>query len=285
MRCLVATVVALSNKSSLLAAVTSGRKELTAIEAPAEGLCFVDAGGQEELSYGWRWGGETLVGVELDGRASYEMDQRSQQHVWMEGVSRYHARLGWRLADAGLPDTPKNRALAFSRLCNATQMRSAKTEEEVREKMKSTTTGEEWDMMSPSSMGEVVGGDVLEDKRMDLPTMLECPPWAWPRLQSALGRAVEAELRALQAHPPLDLRVNTLLTSRKEALRQIRAVGINAEPTPYSPLGIRLEGGLGLGRVPGVEEGRVEPQDEGAQLACLLVGAQPGERVVDFCGV
>ena len=34
---------------------------------------------------------------------------------------------------------------------------------------------------------------------------------------------------------------------------------------------------------PNPDQGRVEPQDEGSQLIALLLGAQPGELVADYC--
>ena len=74
---------------------------------------------------------------------------------------------------------------------------------------------------------------------MDLAARLECPQWAWPSFQRAFGAAgVETELRALQAAPPLDLRVNTLRASRTQALAEIRAAGLPA-PTLRGPRGRR----------------------------------------------
>ena len=40
---------------------------------------------------------------------------------------------------------------------------------------------------------------------------------------------------------------------------------------------------VALGRLPGLLDGAVDPQDEGSQLVAMMVGAQPGESVVDFC--
>jgi len=118
---------------------------------------------------------------------------------------------------------------------------------------------------------------------------------------------VGAELRALSEAAPLDLRVNLLKGTRQEALAALRAAGFAAAPTPYSPIGIRLaqrSGTIELGQLPGLlevrarvrvranpnpnpnpspDQGRVEPQDEGSQLIALLLGAQPGELVADYC--
>ncbi|KAL7525358.1 hypothetical protein ACHAWF_001320 [Thalassiosira exigua] len=127
----------------------------------------------------------------------------------------------------------------------------------------------------------------LEDDGMDLQTRLECPDWAWPGLNEAFQSDEEltSELRALQRPAPIDLRVNTLVCERREdALRAINDAGFDAYPTPWSPVGIRLgERNVALGKIPGLLEGAVEPQDEGSQLAASLVGARPGETVADYC--
>ena len=119
---------------------------------------------------------------------------------------------------------------------------------------------------------------------MGLACRLECPEALMPSLLAAYGEdGVERELRALQTAAPLDFRVNTLRITREEALATLRTAGVAAAPTPFSPLGIRLEGAVALGRLPGLLEGHIDPQDEGAQLVALLLGAQPGEHVVDYC--
>ena len=59
MRTLVATAVAIAageTDGQLLETCTSGQQELTAHEAPALGLCFCEAGAEDDLAYEWRWG-------------------------------------------------------------------------------------------------------------------------------------------------------------------------------------------------------------------------------------
>jgi 16S rRNA (cytosine967-C5)-methyltransferase len=61
-----------------------------------------------------------------------------------------------------------------------------------------------------------------------------------------------------------------------------------AKPTPWSPLGLRIELGADA-RNPGIHseedfiKGFVEVQDEGSQLAALFSAAKPGEQVIDLC--
>ncbi|ROH93441.1 RsmB/NOP family class I SAM-dependent RNA methyltransferase [Stagnimonas aquatica] len=88
--------------------------------------------------------------------------------------------------------------------------------------------------------------------------------------------------QALNREAPADLRANTLKLGRDALLAQLADEGIAATATPLSPWGIRLSKRIASGaRV--FAEGLAEPQDEGSQLLALLVAAQPGETVIDFC--
>ena len=129
-------------------------------------------------------------------------------------------------------------------------------------------------------------GTPLECKDMDLQTKLECPTWAWTGLKDAFPNEenLVKELRALMEPAPLDLRVNTLkCEDRIDALRDIIDAGYDATSTPWSPIGIRLQERTALGKIPGLLDGIVEPQDEGSQLVASLLQAQPGEVVADYC--
>lgn len=109
------------------------------------------------------------------------------------------------------------------------------------------------------------------------------PAWLENPFRVVLGAAMERELSALSREAPVDLRVNTLKASRPKAMAALAARGIAAEPTPYSPCGIRLHARVNLGAMTPFRDGLVEPQDEASQIAALLVEAGPGESVVDFC--
>jgi 16S rRNA (cytosine967-C5)-methyltransferase len=111
----------------------------------------------------------------------------------------------------------------------------------------------------------------------------DLPEWIEPYLERVFGRGLEREMAALNAAAPVDLRVNLLKADRAAARRALAAEGVSSEPTPWSPIGLRLSERMPLGGLAAFEEGLVEVQDEGSQIAALLVGAGPGMRVVDFC--
>ena len=109
------------------------------------------------------------------------------------------------------------------------------------------------------------------------------PEWLHPELEAAFGSSLRQEMAALMGRAPTDLRVNTLKTTREKALASLTAEGLSAEPTPWSPWGLRLTSRGNVLGLASFRDGAIEIQDEGSQLACLLAGAAPGEQVVDLC--
>jgi 16S rRNA (cytosine967-C5)-methyltransferase len=115
--------------------------------------------------------------------------------------------------------------------------------------------------------------------RGEFPAFLEC------ELTRAFDCELLTELIALQSRAPIDLRVNALRREHDEVLDALKAREFLAEPTPYSPLGIRIatsKGSGDLGRIAMFQSGAFEFQDEAAQIASLLCGAKPGERILDL---
>jgi 16S rRNA (cytosine967-C5)-methyltransferase len=82
----------------------------------------------------------------------------------------------------------------------------------------------------------------------------------------------------LLGRAPLDVRVNRLRGTREQAL-----AALGGEPTPLSPLGLRLPEGTAVEESEAWRSGLVEVQDEGSQLLALACAAGPGMDVVDLC--
>jgi 16S rRNA (cytosine967-C5)-methyltransferase len=109
------------------------------------------------------------------------------------------------------------------------------------------------------------------------------PDWLAEPLEARLGDGFWAWVAASDRPAPLDLRVNVLKADRKDVLARLASEGFEASATPYSPLGIRVEGKPALQQLDLFDQGLVEVQDEGSQLLALVVGARRSELVVDFC--
>src|SRR5580700_2324434 len=128
-----------------------------------------------------------------------------------------------------------------------------------------------------------LAGRTLTHPEMPRAVASGLPDWLEPYLARVYGRRLEDEMAALNLPAPLDIRVNRLKSDRDTARRALAAEGIKAEPTPWSPLGLRVTHRVPLAATAVFKDGLVEVQDEGSQLAALLTDARPGLRVVDFC--
>ena len=128
-----------------------------------------------------------------------------------------------------------------------------------------------------------LAGQALDHADQPPSVLRNYPAWIELALRERFGADLDEEMEALAEPAPLDLRTNVLKTTREAALHALAAAGLEVEPTPWSPLGIRVEGRPPLGTLAPFRDGLVEVQDEGSQLAALLVEAAPGMRVVDFC--
>lgn len=110
------------------------------------------------------------------------------------------------------------------------------------------------------------------------------PDWLERELVAAAGGEAGALADALNLPGPLCLRVNLLRASRDEAAARLAGEGVATRPGPLAPSCLVVTSprpnvyGLAAHR-----EGLVEVQDEGSQLLGALVGARPGESVLDAC--
>jgi 16S rRNA (cytosine967-C5)-methyltransferase len=130
-------------------------------------------------------------------------------------------------------------------------------------------------------LAELKGGS-----REALPFEIACdlPDWLIGRLRAVMSDPdILALAQGLLQQAPLDLRVNILKADRDSVLRELATDGIAATPTPYSPIGVRVNGRPAINRHPLFLAGAVEVQDEASQVVCQLVAARRGEMVADFC--
>jgi 16S rRNA (cytosine967-C5)-methyltransferase len=133
----------------------------------------------------------------------------------------------------------------------------------------------------------VRGALAMDTRRMPAAIRAEVPLWLFTHVTAQYHDA-ELLLAAQTETAPLDLRVNTIKADRDQVLAQLRVptrehAPLAAQPTRYSPDGIRLDEKPALTRWPLYQDGMVEVQDEGSQLIARLVAPKRGEMVVDFC--
>ncbi len=116
------------------------------------------------------------------------------------------------------------------------------------------------------------------------------PEWLDASMARVFGDARAEEGTALAAAAPLDLRTNTLKTTREKliaALGESPKLKAPPQPTPHAPDGVRIPWAQGRTFPWATEQsflkGWFEVQDEGSQLAALLCGVRPGMQVADVC--
>ena len=112
------------------------------------------------------------------------------------------------------------------------------------------------------------------------------PQWLHEHFTRAFGAEAVAAGQALAQRAPLDIRVNTLLANREEAMAELARHA--PQVPPYSPWALRFHEN-DKGRLPHLAaelafaRGWFEIQDEGSQIAAALCEAAPGEQVLDLC--
>ncbi len=121
-------------------------------------------------------------------------------------------------------------------------------------------------------------GNVQRAAEVSLPVDL------FDRWRSQLGDEEAMKLaRSLGETAPLDLRVNTLRTTRDECLARLTKDRLDPEPSRLAPDGLRIGRKMNLFRHDIFEQGWFEVQDEGSQLVACAVDPHPNWRVLDAC--
>ena len=141
---------------------------------------------------------------------------------------------------------------------------------------------------APEPLSEHERAALTSRSTADAPSHIagDYPEWLDGYLAQVFGDDRVAEATAMASRAPLDLRVNTLKAKREKVLAS--TAHLETKPTPWSPIGLRIELGADA-RNPGIHaeedfiKGAIEVQDEGSQLAALLSAAKPGEQVIDLC--
>jgi 16S rRNA (cytosine967-C5)-methyltransferase len=110
------------------------------------------------------------------------------------------------------------------------------------------------------------------------------PAFIETQLQRAFGEAWPDEAEALlKSRAPLGLRINTLKSDVQAVAEAVFEHGYPFEACRLSAVGLRVQPGADVQGFDLFQAGAFEIQDEGSQIAAWLLGAAPGETVVDYC--
>ena len=125
-------------------------------------------------------------------------------------------------------------------------------------------------------------GASREDQIKYLSVTLSHPAWLVERWLAREGFEATARWCAFNNAPPTMTVRSRGRWSVGDIATRLRAEGLETARSPYLPDALRLPPGT-LGRLPEDVRREVRVQDEGSQLVARLVGARPGERVLDAC--
>jgi 16S rRNA (cytosine967-C5)-methyltransferase len=134
-----------------------------------------------------------------------------------------------------------------------------------------------------SLINAVLRGVVRDGVALDDDPAAAYPGWMRARIESDWGERAVSVMAAGNARAPMTLRVDTHRVGREDMLRQMSELGIEARAHDIVPCAITLASPCSVERIPGFAEGRVSVQDAAAQLAAILLDAEPGQHVLDAC--
>ena len=109
------------------------------------------------------------------------------------------------------------------------------------------------------------------------------PDWLYRRLAKAYAGNLNEVLEAINAHPPMTLRVNLDRLSRQDYQSKLTELGMHCSAHPCVASAIVLSQPVDVSLLPGFAEGWVSVQDAAAQLAATFLAPKPGHRLLDAC--
>ena len=125
--------------------------------------------------------------------------------------------------------------------------------------------------------------ELLREIDLSPATRLSHPDWLIHRLRRDWPDDWERVATANNERPPMTLRFAADRTSRSDLIAAFLKEGIEVSPVEAAPCAVALERPRDVARIPGFASGTLSVQDAGAQLAAMLLGPRPGDRVLDAC--
>ncbi len=109
------------------------------------------------------------------------------------------------------------------------------------------------------------------------------PSWLRERLQARYGDRAPALLASLREPAPVTLAFDPRHTDRAAVLAALASLDVRAEPSPVSPVGVRVHGRFPLARLDAALRDHVWPMDDGSQAVVLALEPTDGDVVLDLC--
>lgn len=215
---------------------------------------------------------EALKGWALDHRFAGAGDRAAIGNLVYDAL-RKRASHAFRMSE----DTP--RALILSVAVN-----------DWNQDVKSLNEDLSTDRFAPESISEAEAARLSDDSAFSSApdhVRADVPEWLAPSLERNFGTRWIEEGQGMTHRPPLDMRANTLKSSRERVARSLAR--FSPQSCAIAPDGLRIPAGPAAARTAnvqvdeGYQKGWFEIQDQGSQIVSLLAGAKPGEQILDLC--
>lgn len=172
-----------------------------------------------------------------------------------------------------IPDMPTGRLLVLAYL--------KKVEKRGIEEICQIFSGEQFELSQLTSSEREFILSLSDCNELPENAKLNYPAWMDTYFKRAFSKNIEQEMSALNEKAFVDLRVNTLKSSREEVIKLLNDFSV--EKTSLSKNGVRILSGRISKNHKIIKNGLAEIQDEGSQLVAELCHASPKDTVVDFC--
>lgn len=230
---------------------------------------------------GWQEGSrapaDTIIASYFKERRYIGSKDRGAVSALVYAVLRQGAALEWRLERAGLAANPRVLVLGALVLLEGQKL-EALGEWLNGERHCAAPLNETERHVLSGLVGESLTHDAMPDAvRYNYPDWMEAP------LKAALGVDFVPAMEAMAREAQVDLRVNTIKTTRERVMKLLQDAGYDPVALPLTPNGIRLQKRGPMFTLPAFRDGAFEMQDAGSQIAAALVNAKPGDKVIDFC--
>lgn len=126
-------------------------------------------------------------------------------------------------------------------------------------------------------------GDCEHTSKAKWGVQLSYPDWMVDYFVRHFGEMACQVMLALNHKPVRAVRVNTRKGNRAHVIELLQQEGVDAEPSPISPYGIRLAPGTQPLRLHAYREGLISLQGESSMLVAPLFGDLRGKSFLDAC--
>ena len=184
-------------------------------------------------------------------------DRRAVNEI-LYHVMRHRARLDWWIGRTGVDLEPTARTRVIAELA----LENKSSPEETGVLFNGASHCPEPMNPAEAALAEALHGRPLTHADMPAPVTLEYPDWMDRSLKALWPERLAAEMSALNQQAPVDLRVNMLKTTPDQARQSLKQDFVETEPTPLSPIGLRLTARARLAGTAAFRKGWIEVQDE-----------------------